>query len=589
MELNYLDEARDILFYKGIIRVNANKILFSLSTIGLLCGENNLQGFVDAYIEKDDINTFKREALKLNKGFLYVDLYEEVIDFIPDEIKLKDLSRITEIILKCDLRKIVLTLTIWDESTKGEYAISSTTYLNELVLNIFKLYKGDTLYNIGCGTGEFLIKAADCNLIKKAKGQTFYKEEYLISYIRSRFLNSGINIEINNESFFTYNYDEKFDMVYGTYPFMLDYKFNKDIPIIENWQLDFVLNKKYTSNALWLINSMQLINEKGIAIVVVPNGVLVNWADENIRRCLIDNNWLDTIINLPNNFFPHTGIATSLVILRKNRENSLVRMIDASNIFTSLRRINIFSDEDINYIMDIYQKSVEFPNDVTTTNEVIKNNNYNLSTSKYLVSDELINGIKLGDVTLKVFRGHQMNAKKLDDISNNINTELKYRLINISDIHLAGFINEDLQLINPDEIRKIDKYCVQKGDIVITAKNTTIKSAVYQGNNDYKDIIASNLIVIRVDQTKIDPYYLKAFLDSEIGEKAIKSIQTGTTIASINPGSLEEMRISLLPMEQQMNIAKEYKESILLIQSLLKEVDKTTNHMKTIYQNFIKN
>ena len=119
------------------------------------------------------------------------------------------------------------------------------------------------------------------------------------------------------------------------------------------------------------------------------------------------------------------------------------------------------------------------------------------------------------------------------------------------------------------------------------AKNTTLKSAVYKSYGNYKTILTGNLIVIRLDQTKINPYYLKAFLDSKQGILAIKSIQTGTTIISLNPNSLKYMKIPLIDFTLQKEIANKYKDNIVLIKQLQKEYEEAINYSCKIFEHYM--
>ena len=124
---------------------------------------------------------------------------------------------------------------------------------------------------------------------------------------------------------------------------------------------------------------------------------------------------------------------------------------------------------------------------------------------------------------------------------------------------------------------------MEDGDIIITAKNTTIKSAIYRSNGEYKAVLSGNLIAIRVNQKKINPYYLKAFLDSEKGDMAIKSIQTGTSIITINVNSLKDMKISLFSMAEQEAIGNEYKKNLNLIIDLAERYKAASSYSNQIF------
>ena len=201
------------------------------------------------------------------------------------------------------------------------------------------------------------------------------------------------------------------------------------------------------------------------------------------------------------------------------------------------------------------EKSMDVPLD-----EIMMNDAY-LGMNRYC-THAIDNAVDLDIVTDVIFRGYQLNAKELDNLTPDEGEETKYRIINISDIQPEGYVSKDLKPIKADDKKKYDKFFVEEGDIIITAKNTTIKSAIYRSSGDYKAILSGNLIAIRVNQKKINPYYLKAFIDSEQGNMAIKSIQTGTSIITINANGLKSMKVSLLSKEEQEAIGNEYKNNL---------------------------
>ena len=91
-----------------------------------------------------------------------------------------------------------------------------------------------------------------------------------------------------------------------------------------------------------------------MVISFVPDGVLFNGIDEEARRYLVLNNYVDTIISLPIGILPSTAVKPSLIILKKNRNKKSIKMIDASKIYTEQRRYVYFSQEDIEEIIKLY-------------------------------------------------------------------------------------------------------------------------------------------------------------------------------------------------------------------------------------------
>lgn len=584
--MNFREEIQDMLRSCGLMTViESNKTIFGIATIGLLIGKEEFQNIV--FYDKE---TLRNKVLELLHLPYEQDIAVIALDLLPISIDMKMLVKIIDIVLKFDLEHIVTELSLFDDVSAGlreyqsYYPISSVEWINQLVASIFKTHGGKTLYNNDCGTGDFIMSMFNENIIHRAIGNAYNSQDSKIAEIRNYF--SRRDFKITNENFFSTSIleDEKVDMVYCSYPIMYKYEKEDALKMIDSWNFNFPFNKRYSANLLWIIDALTHIKPDGIVVAFVANGVLFNGIDEEVRKYLVACNYIDTIITLPNGILPYTGASTSLIILRKNRVNhQSIRMIDASEIFTGHRRYKYFTQDNIAEILNLYLsdnhtgKSFDVPID-----EIMLNDAY-LGMNRYC-TDTIENAVTLDSVTETIFRGYQLNAKELDNLTPDEGEETEYRIINISDIQAEGFVSSDLRPIKADDKKKYDKFLVEDRDIIITAKNTTIKSAIYRSNGDYKAVLSGNLIAIRVNQKKINPYYLKAFIDSESGDMAIKSIQTGTSIITINANGLKNMKISLLSTEEQETIGNEYKKNLELIIDLVERYKTAANYSNQIFE-----
>lgn len=585
MEFKY--EIQNMLHSVGINEFDANKTIFGIAAIGLLIGKDKFETIIYDIRAIEQRDYFYMEVMSCigEDNLEKIDIAHSALDLISNEIDGKMLIRITEIILHFDLLKTVLHMNMFDYNAGlKDWSISSISWINNLVTEILRRHGGGSLLNIDCGTGDFLQQMVEKADIKMATGYTVTNLNYTIAKIRNYF--NDKQFTVYRQNLFSPVKEEKYDMAYNSYPLMHKYNGQYEMqPIIDSWDFQFEFRKKYSADLLWIVNALQSVKPDGIVIALVPNGVLFNNIDVDIRRYLITNNYINTIISLPNGILPFTNVGTSLIILKKNNEqNHTVRMIDATNIYSEQRRHKFFTQENIAYIVDLYIGEEATENSLYITCEEIALNDFYLGINRYSNSS-LINPCLLSEVTRNIFRGYQINAKELDTISVD-DEDSDYRIINISDIQADGFVSNNLKPIKVDDTIKYNKYCVKDGDIIITAKNTTIKSAIYRDHGSYKAILTGNLIAIRVNETKMNPYYLKAFLDSEQGRMALKSIQTGTTIITLNPNSLKDMRVSLLPMDQQMLIADKYIKNLNLIEDLLEKYNEASDYMGKIFDVF---
>lgn len=586
--MNFRSEVYNILRSKNvaITGLETNKSIFAIATLGLLIGKEELfklaidfSRYSRREFESVVVASLEHEAER--------EIANTVFEFIPDVIDERVLVYIVEIVLKFDLEHIILDLGIYEHSINNadykEYPISTVQWINFLVAEIFKVHGGKSLLNNDCGTGDFLVSMLSDGYADKAIGIAHSKLDLSIAQIKKYFFNKDLEIR-NDKSFFSpaLKESEKVDMVYCTYPLIYKYEKEEAIPMIDSWDFHFEFNKRYSANLLWMINALQSINDDGIVIAFVANGTLFNGIDEEVRRYLVSNNYIDSIISLPKGILPnYVGVASSLVILKKNRDNKqFIKMIDASEI--PRRRPRFYANEDMEQIVQLYTSNENTEKSVDVSLDEILMNNAYLGMNRYC-THTIDNAVDLDTVTDLIFRGYQLNAKELDNLTPDEGEETEYRIINISDILPEGFVSKDLKPIKADDKKKYDKFVVEDGDIIITAKNTTIKSAIYRSNGDYKAILSGNLIAIRVNQKKINPYYLKAFIDSEKGEMAIKSIQTGTSIISINANSLRDMKISLLPETEQEDIGNEYKKNLELLVELSKKYKVAANYSSQIF------
>lgn len=140
----------------------------------------------------------------------------------------------------------------------------------------------------------------------------------------------------------------------------------------------------------FLLHDLYHIKPDGIMTIVLPHGVLFRGGEEGeIRKNLIENNKIDTIIGLPANIFFGTGIPTIIMVLKKNRENNDVLIIDASKNFEKVGKQNKLQSSDIKRIVDVVveRKTVHKFSRVVSKEE-IRSNDYNLNIPRYVDSGD---------------------------------------------------------------------------------------------------------------------------------------------------------------------------------------------------------
>ena len=150
------------------------------------------------------------------------------------------------------------------------------------------------------------------------------------------------------------------------------------------------LAPKSKADYAFLLHDLYHIKDDGIMTIVLPHGVLFRGNEEGeIRKNLIENNNIDTIIGLPANIFFGTGIPTIIMVLKKNKTNDNVLIIDASKGFTKEGTNNKLRACDIRKIVDVVVSRSDIPKfSRLVSREEIRNNDYNLNIPRYVDSSE---------------------------------------------------------------------------------------------------------------------------------------------------------------------------------------------------------
>ena len=169
---------------------------------------------------------------------------------------------------------------------------------------------------------------------------------------------------------------------------------------------------------------------------------------------------------------------------------------------------------------------------------------------------------KLG-VVAQVFRGKSVSKK---DPAGNIS------VVNISNIGDYEIDYDGLDHLQ-EEDRKVANYLLQEGDVLLPARGTAIRTAVFH-KKPYPCIASSNVIVIRPNPKMLDSTYMKIFLDSPIGNKIISSAQQGVTVMNISYKDLNVLEIPLPPLERQQAVAKEYLKELKTYQETMAAAEK---------------
>ena len=157
---------------------------------------------------------------------------------------------------------------------------------------------------------------------------------------------------------------------------------------------DYGVAPQSKADYAFLLHELHHIKPDGILTIVLPHGVLFRGDPEDdgegkIRKKLIEKNQIDCIIGLPANIFFGTGIPTLIMVLKQNRKNDDVLIIDASKGFVKDGKSNKLRACDIKHIADTVRERREEPGfSKKVSRENIRENNYNLNIPRYVDTSE---------------------------------------------------------------------------------------------------------------------------------------------------------------------------------------------------------
>lgn len=151
-----------------------------------------------------------------------------------------------------------------------------------------------------------------------------------------------------------------------------------------------VLAPKSKADFAFIMHSLSWLASNGTAAIVCFPGIMYRGgAEKKIRQYLVDNNYVDAVIQLPSNLFFGTSIATCIMVLKKGKTDNKVLFIDATNECIKVTNNNKLTEDNINKIVETYanKEDVEYLSHLATYDE-IKESDYNLSVSTYVEPED---------------------------------------------------------------------------------------------------------------------------------------------------------------------------------------------------------
>ena len=270
------------------------------------------------------------------------------------------------------------------------------------------------VYDPACGSGSLLLKSAKILGKDNVRNGFFGQELNLTTYNLCR-----INMFLHDIDYDKFDIacedtlltpmhwdDEPFEVIVSNPPYSVKWAGDDNAMLINDprYSPAGVLAPKSKADFAFIMHSLAWLASNGTASTVCFPGILYRTgAEQKIRKYLIDNNFIDCIIQLPENLFFGTSIATCIMVLKKNKADNSTLFIDASKEAVKVTNNNRLTDENIENILKMFENREDGQYVARlVSNKEIEENNYNLSVSTYVEKEDTREVINIQELNKEI-------------------------------------------------------------------------------------------------------------------------------------------------------------------------------------------
>ena len=585
---NYILFNRELntMFDENIARQLAKYVIYKIAD------KHNLEEFT----YKDFIN---------NK--LYLD--DDVRFLIEQKIGKKHWKEVLNIGIKYNIDLAILKKMLLESDMNPSDSLSKE--ICEFILSLLDIKDTESVIDLYCGTGA-LLSYLRCNVNATNvpyTGVDINNENIVLAKIRNDVWLENVQYLQKNIFNLSSMEDKKvYDKIISIYPVGIPLRSLKYASEYTEQLLKKSNASAKLTSADWIYNSVicDLLSEKGKGIAIMASGGTWNGSDKEIRKYFIERGLIECVISFPVKEFEHTNLPTSLIVFSRGNKN--ISFIDLTDMYKAkIKKEYYLYPEFINANEEkeeagedtpfynrrvpgyILRKVIPMLGKNTSISKVvslqeIRKNDYILSPIYYM--DKKItfeNAVCFESIITNITRGVSCSS---DDINNIVSSyETQYKYLTVSNIS-NGLIDDNLASLKSID-KKYDKYCLKNNDLIISKSGFPYKIAVSEINQS-KVLVNSNLYIITLDETKANPFYIKAFLDSKRGQYLLKRASVGSIIPNISVAAIKKIQIPLPSLSEQNRIANlllAAKDEYLINKS---RMEKSADKFLNVYDNNIK-
>ena len=482
------------------------------------------------------------------------EVYEDPDNIIKEFTDIEDIS----------LVEFVELISIVSESLgkmTGEFTTPIT--LMQLGLKILNINEEDIFLDYGSGTGSTLLSAS--KYTSNISGVEINPESYMISRIlldlydvsSNNIINKNVNdidISISKANKIFINMTTSMLMQQEQLQNVIESKFKDDL-------LKNILNAR---DITWLY-PLDVIENTNFekSVMLINGGPLYSDINLDVRKYLVNNGYIESVIALPSNLLPYTSVPIYMIVFSKG--NKEVKFVDATKEFTESTYRNTLDKQNINRILDALNNETSISRFKKLDD--LDKEEYTLDPLRYTTPDFPFDDfVNLKDIIISINRGANVSKTDLVTMTSDVPTNCQYLMLN--NFH-DGILDDELTYLNKlDDTYK--QYLIKDNSVIISRISPFKIGTVDRVN---KNILANgNLFFLEVDEKVINKDFLTAYLQSRIGIRELNKYVKGNVMKTISIRDLEKIKVPRLSREEQEKIAYDFN----LLKSELQAVKKRT-------------
>jgi type I restriction enzyme M protein len=526
------------VFRGNISQENADVFLYLLFIHKLVWVDNNddPHELLDRIkVKSNEYTSFSGEGKSTNTRNIMLDLFN-IYDRDLQAIGVQNVKYIFTLISMYEQSATYNLAKVFEESLEEinsykKFDVSTTpNYILDLMSSVANLSQANTVYNPFAGQASFGIHLTDQNYVGQEHNLRTWTVGVMRLLVHGKKVNNYTNTDSVHDNLFA---QHSFDVVLSCPPFGLKLDQNA-----------LYYNQTKTAEEFALLRGYECLKPNGTLAVLVSNGKLTG---SILNKYFIDQKAIAAVIHLPVGILANTGIATSIVVLKK-AEQQKVLFIDASEEFQKGKKNNYLTQAHIDKIIACYENKESIPDySIVVSNTEIAENEYFLSFSRYGFNAESL--IEISNID------PNQNLVKLSDLLVNLPLEKAVigqkgktiRIKNLADDVFNPNINIDLL---QEEILEKPWQKITSKAILLSKRFNNLKPSIIEAEESNPVFISPDIFAFHLKED-IDYNFLIWQLSSDFVQKQLEAFTTGAVMPSITLKNLLQIVIPIPTLFEQ--------------------------------------